>query len=197
MADEEKKDLPEVDEESTEESTEEESTSKGKGKGKGKKRALLKYTLIGVLGIVFVGLGVGATLFFLKEQTPEELLEAKKAEKVAKKKKALPTEGHYFEFHQPFTISFGKNQKKIRYMQVNMAILTRIPETRTLLKEHEPLIVNEVEMALGEKTFSQVNSLAGKEKLRQELREVIEETLKTLDSTARIEEVFYTIFVMN
>jgi len=177
---------------------------------KPKKKSNLLLIILSVTTILLlIIISVGATLFMTgafsgdtanaakseNEQTSEKKKskkENKKKKKNAKKEKKKPL---YVEMGDPLIVNFVENNQ-IRYLQVNMEVMTRDETMPEKIKEHMPLIRNNLLMMLSGLDYETISTFAGKQKIRDEALAEIQSILKEQTGEKGAEELYFTSFVM-
>lgn len=169
--------------------------------GNKKKKKLI---LIVGLAVALIAISVGGTVIALKMLTPDST--GKKAE--APEETSLAP-AIYFDMAPNFTINFNVNGRQ-RYLQAAITLLHRDPALNELLKLHMPAIRNGLVMLLSGKNFEELQTHEGKEKLKTEALEIINNQLKKeqealIDPSeddgdkkpvSAVEQVLFTNFVM-
>jgi len=168
--------------------------------------------LIIILIVVVLAVGGGvAALFLLSGDDSEGDKDSAKSEN------ATPVKANaiYANLRPTFIINF-QDTRKARYVQIDLSALTRKQSVVDLLTEHSPVIRNNIITILSSQTYEELNTRAGKEKLRAELLDSINQTIeaeltntppKAEDSdnaapaalppgTKYVEEVYFTSLVM-
>jgi len=165
-----------------EEATEDtENAEEGKKKG-----GLIKWIMIGVGGIAVIGASVFGTLMFVKGgDEPAELVA-----EVPSDPKAI-----YFAVNPAFQTNYLVNGRQ-RLFQVALSLVTRDPSIIGALSEHGPSIRNTVVILLGGQRFEILQTLEGREALREQLLIGIQEILNAETGSVGIEKVLFTDFVM-
>ncbi len=160
-------------------------------KGGGKSNTLLLIILIVLLLVV----GGGGAAFFLlggddKEGGNEEAAGSEHpAEKIEAK------EVHYLKFEKEFVVNLEDNSK-VNFMQVEIQIMAHSMEPLNLVEHHMPVIRNKLMLILSSQKYEEVNTREGKEKLREEIKEAIQEILHEESPNANIEAVYFTSLIM-
>jgi flagellar protein FliL len=83
-----------------------------------------------------------------------------------------------------------------RFLQVDIQLMSYSQAVLDKVDDHMPVIRNDILVLLGGVTFEQVNTLEGKEALRQKLLESIRATLLNSAGVEGLEQVYFTHFVM-
>jgi len=177
--------------------------SEAENETKGKSSNLKKIIIFATAGILVIGLAVGATLYFTgviggdeptTETAEEEAVEGTAEEKKPKKAEAL-TETVYHKFKPAFVVNF-EDKGKLRFLQIDLSVATRMPSVIDALTTHEPVIRNNLVLLYSSKTSAELNSLEGKETLRRETREAIQKIMTENIGNPGVDEVFFTGFVV-
>ncbi len=161
------------------------------GGGGGSKKKLIIIIVAAVL--VLIGGTVGA-LYLTGVFSPadEETAEGAGGEEggEAPAEKAI-----YVSLEPAFTVNLQPGSKA-KYLQVNMQVLTRDPETEAHIKEHMPVIRNNLLLVMGSKSYQDIAGPEGKAALQQEVRNAIGKVLKAETGEDNVESVLFTSFVM-
>lgn len=162
-------------------------------------------TVLFVVVFLLLGVGVGGGGVYFLTQTKagtvtadaeddgEETDVADDEEEAAAAEQ--PSTPYYFSLDPAFVVNFpGRGRAK--FLQVNIDGVTRDPNLKEDITTHLPRIRNNIVLLLSSKTYEDVITAEGKEKLRQEVLGEINKIL--LDETGKddVEDVFFTSFVM-
>jgi len=162
---------------------------------------LKKIIILASAGVLVLGLTVGATLYFTGvigggDEPAAEMSEADSAEKVDEEAaEEVSTETIYHKFKPAFVVNF-EDKGKLRFLQVDLSVATKNPSVIDELANHEPVIRNNLVLLYSSKTATELNSLEGKEKLRQQTREEIQKIMTENTGKPGIDEVYFTGFVV-
>jgi flagellar FliL protein len=165
-----------------------------------------KLILIAGLAVALIAISVGGTVIALKMLSPAPASIDEKTEAVEETNLAPAI---YFDMAPNFTINFNVNGRQ-RYLQAAITLLHRDPALNELLKLHMPAIRNGLVMLLSSKNFEELQTNEGKEKLKTEALEIINNQLKKeqealVDPSEEdedkkpvsiVEQVLFTNFVM-
>ena len=118
-------------------------------------------------------------------------------EKAAAAEKAehkLPAQ--YIALDPPFVVNFDAGSSA-RFLQVAVQLMTRDLETVEFLKQHDPVIRNDLLLLLGNVRYEDVQTREGKEALLQSSLEAVRKILKAEGAKPeKVEAVYFTSFVM-
>ena len=101
----------------------------------------------------------------------------------------------YWPLEPPFVLNFeGKN--KARYMQIGLEVSVNNEKAFAAVKKHIPVIRNEIVLLLSGQKYEEMVTPDGKEQLRAELIETINNILKQHRVKDGIDNIYFTSFVM-
>ena len=123
-----------------------------------------KKKLIIIIAAAAIALGGGAS-FFLVGKKDEKAADAKKP--AAEKKIEKKSPAQYIALDPPFVVNFDAGSSA-RFLQVTVQLMTRDLETVEFLKQHDPVIRNDLLLLLGNVKYEQVQTREGKEALREQ-----------------------------
>ena len=157
--------------------------------GKGK----LKLIIVIVLGLLLaVGVSVGATLYFMSRGESEQ-----PADETAKADAAPQRQAAIYEVLAPaFIVNFTNAGGRQRYMQVSVALMSRDQAALDGLKEHMPLLRNQLVMLFSSQDFASLATPVGQEMLRQQATASVQELAQKEIGKLAIEQVLFTNFVL-
>ena len=131
-----------------------------------------------------------------EEATAEDGAAKKKDKAKAKGKQEKKDPAVYVKLDPPFVVNF-EAKGIMRFLQIQVELMTRDPQTVELLNQHEPMIRSNLLMLFGNQTFEKINSAEGKETLRTEALKSITDSLKSEGGKAnKVEQLYFTSFVM-
>ncbi len=163
--------------------------------GSGSKSVLM----VGIVGLVLVAANAGVTLFVNKmvfEQSLAETLAHLQAGTLDAPAAADPDQPPiYVDLDPPITVAL-EHDGEVGYLQAKMDFLVRDPKAEELLRTHTPAIRNALVFLFSSQKYDDLRSEQGKEQLRKQTLEAVRKTLKELGVNVRIEDVFFTSFIM-
>ena len=155
----------------------------------------LKLIVAVVLGLLLaVGLSVGSTLYFMSngESEGEAQGAAPDAALSSGKQPAI-----YEALAPAFIVNFnGANGGRQRYMQVSVALMARDAAALAALKEHMPLLRNQLVMLFSSQDFASLATPVGQEMLRQQATASVQELAQRELGKVAIEQVLFTNYVL-
>ncbi len=101
----------------------------------------------------------------------------------------------YIPVDPAFVVNFA-SQGKARFLQVTVEVMTREPEMPEKIKLHMPVIRNNLMLLFSSQSYDGVSTLEGKETLREEALEVVQQILEEETGDTGVEAVYFTSFVM-
>jgi flagellar FliL protein len=102
----------------------------------------------------------------------------------------------FLPLNPPFVANFEEGQPA-RFLQVDVRLASRSPETIELLRANEPLLRNDLLLLYGAQDAAALGSREGKEKLRAESLETVRRIVKDLQGDPKaVESVLFASFVM-
>jgi len=102
----------------------------------------------------------------------------------------------YVKLDPPFVVNF-ESKGMMRFLQITLEIMTRDPITAELLKQHDPMIRNDLLMLFGNQTYDTISTREAKEKLRTEALESVRKIIEQQGGKAKnVEQLYFTSFVM-
>jgi len=101
----------------------------------------------------------------------------------------------YWPLEPPFVLNF-EGKSKARYMQVGLEVSVSNEKAFASVKKHMPVIRNEIVLLLSGQKYEEMVTPDGKEQLRAELIETINNILKQHKVKDGIDNIYFTSFVM-
>ncbi len=101
----------------------------------------------------------------------------------------------YIPIDPAFVVNFA-SQGRARFLQITVEVMTRDPKVPEHIEQHLPVIRNNLMLLFSSQTYDSVNTLEGKEALREEALSVIQEILQEETGDPGVEAVYFTSFVM-
>lgn len=160
----------------------EESAAGGK-----KKKNMMLLLILGGLGVS----SIAGTALFMSGMLGNKQNEADPAKEAVKVKK-VPV---YMAFDKPITVNF-ETESGLRFLQVEIEVMTYDPLVPELIKTHMPVIRNELILIFSSQDYGDLISAEGKEKIRTTVLKKLQEIMDARAGKAHIEEVYFTNFVI-
>ena len=162
-----------------------------------------KLLIIIIVAVLVLILGAVGGMFAMgvfddapEQQTTEDAEGGDGEDNVAKEEVEAPSENAiYWPIEPPFVMNF-EGKSKAKYMQVAMVAMSRSQKAINTLKKHMPAVRNELTFLLGGQKYVEMITPEGKEQLRTEIIESINNTLKQNGAKKGVERILFTSFVM-
>ncbi len=159
------------------------------GPGQQSGKALI---LILVAVTVVLVAGGGAAWFFLSGEDETELTEGDATgETVAAKGPAI-----YHAFDPAFVVNLTDADGAIRFLQVELQVMTRDDTVPEALSRHEPMIRNDLLLLFGGQRYESLESREGRLNLQSLALNALTQVLESENEPSAVEAVYFTSFVM-
>ena len=150
--------------------------------------------LIVILAVVLAAAGAGGGVYFLTR--PADQAEAKDGNGKKEGKKEPKAPAVYVAFDPPFVVNF-EAKGMMRFLQVSVEVMTRDPAMADMIKQHEPVLRNDLLLLLGNQSYETISSREGKEQLRKQALETVAKVVSDEGGDAKkVEQLYFTSFVM-
>mgnify|MGYP003629805942 CR=1 FL=1 len=159
----------------------------GKHKPAAARGGISRGLLIAIIGLVLVGGGGGGYYYFTTQQKSVVDDESAVADTV---RPAI-----YLDLEPSFIVNFVYKDT-LRYLQINISVMTRDQSVIEQVQHHMPAIRHQLLMLLSDKTYTQLSGVASKEKLRLEMLIEIRKIVGTSASGHSVDAVYLTGYVM-
>jgi flagellar FliL protein len=160
--------------------------------GSGSKKNLI---IIIVIVVLAMAVSIGGTLFALGffDSSATETVETDDPEAAVVVNK--PAAAIYFPIKPAFVVNFPSKGRQ-RYLQVDVTVLTRDIAIFDAMQRHMPLIKNRLNMMMSGEVYEELQTDEGKELLRQNALQALQEIMQAEVGSVGVEEVLFTNFVM-
>lgn len=101
----------------------------------------------------------------------------------------------YFVMDPAFTVNL-QDEKRVRFLQLNVQLLTRSEVTESAIALNEPMLRNNLLMLFSAQRAEDIATVEGKERLRSAALEEVRKVLDENFAPADVEAVFFTSFVV-
>jgi flagellar protein FliL len=101
----------------------------------------------------------------------------------------------YVPLHPAFVVNFS-GDSDVRFLQIELQIATRDPNVPPKMIEHDPAVRNNLVMLFASQKPSDLETREGKEQLRKQVLDEIRKVMKQVGASDKIENVYFTNFVM-
>ena len=147
-----------------------------------------KMLIIIIIVLILVLIGGGAAAFFM-------LGGDKDASKESDVSTPTNAPAIYYDLKPPFVVNYSWKGRQ-RYVQINLAVMTRKEAVVAALQKHMPLVRNNLVQIFGAQDFEGLRTPEGKEIMRQAALEDLQKILVDETGEEGIEQVLFTNFVM-
>jgi flagellar FliL protein len=156
------------------------------------KKSSKKMIIIGLVILLLAGAGAGYYFFMgnseeLDSEVSEEVIEEEDEEGAS--------DDIYYDMKKSLIVNFPKGSGA-SLIQVSVSLLVKGEETIEALKKHEPMIRNNLLMAISAKGSKNLMTIEGKEALRDEMLKVVGEVMEKMTKKNKVTNIFFTSFVM-
>lgn len=152
-----------------------------------KKNPLILFIAIGIL---LVASSISGTLFFIN--SADESDEITEEEEIAEE---VQPPAIYFAINPKFQTNYEVNGRQ-RLFQLGISLVTREQDVIDALAIHVPLVKSKLNIMLSGQKFEELQTPEGREALRQECLEAVQQILNTEIGKPGVEKVLFTDFVM-
>jgi len=155
------------------------------------KKSSKKMIIIGLVILLLAGAGAGY-YFFMGNS---EELDSEVSEEVIEEEDEEASDDIYYDMKKSLIVNFPKDSGA-SLIQVSVSLLVKGEETIEALKKHEPMIRNNLLMAISAKGSKNLMTIEGKEALRDEMLKVVGEVMEKMTKKNKVTNIFFTSFVM-
>ena len=164
--------------------------------GGGKKKLIL---LI-IIGLVLIAASVGGTLAFvsmMKGDEPEAAATEEGAEggEAADDSSGPKAQAIYYPLKPPIIVNFEAKGRQ-RYLQAELTLLTREADVISAIELHMPAVRNALVLLIGGQLYEDIQTAEGKEFLRLQCLEELQNLMQKEIGKPGIEQVLFTNLVM-
>lgn len=107
---------------------------------------------------------------------------------------AASGEVHYIPLEPSFVTNYG-GPGRLKYIKVDMTLMVDNLTASTAVQQHLPLIRNAVVLNLARQNENNVVTPTGQERIRQQVLQVLQETLQRETGQPVVNEVLFTNFI--
>ncbi len=172
----------------------------GGGEEAPKSKKMMIIIIVGVLLLVIIGVAGG--LFFsgffdseAEQATVSQGTDGAVAKSNTEEQGSETAEVSYWPLEPNFVLNF-EGKSKARFMQIGLEVATTSERSYAAVKKHLPVIRNEIVLLLSGQKYEEMVTPEGKEQLRAELIETINNILKKHKAKKGIDNIYFTSFVM-
>jgi len=154
-----------------------------------------------IIAVVLLLAGGGAGFYFMTGDSAEiegeaiEQIEDAVEEDEDEDEDEEVSEEVYYDLGKPLIVNFPKGSEA-SLIQVSVSLLVKNEATVEALQKHEPMIRNNLLMAISDKGSANLMIREGKEALRAEMLKEIGDIMEKMTGKNKVIDVFFTSFVM-
>lgn len=154
------------------------------------------FPIVLVLIVLLLGLGAGggAAWFMLPKGEPEASTEGAQGERPARRSANRTGPLQYLPLAPAFVVNLA-DEGSPRYLQAEIQVSTRDPQTLRELETHMPAVRNALLMLFARQTQAELRTAEGRERLQEETLAAINGVLEQESGAGGVEGVFFTNFV--
>lgn len=161
--------------------------------GDGEEKKSSKIIIIAAIVLLLVIAG-GAGYYFMAGDDSAEV--AENSEEIEKAEEDdTASEQVFYDMEKALIVNFPRGSTA-SLIQVSLSLLVNSIETVDVVKKHEPMIRNNLLMAISAKGADKLLTKEGKEELRAEMLAEITKVMEKMSKNNKVENIFFTAFVM-
>lgn len=150
------------------------------------------WLIIGLVALVAAGAAGGGAWFFASRNASPAKPETKAAPDASK----VPAPAQYFALEPPFVVNLIGSAGGARYLQVEVQLMTRDPESLKAIELHAPALRARLLMLFAQQNAEELITRAGKEKLQAQALAEVRKLMKAETGKPGAEQLLFTSFVM-
>ncbi|HEY5717332.1 MAG TPA: flagellar basal body-associated FliL family protein [Motiliproteus sp.] len=151
--------------------------------------------LIIVIVLLLGAVAAGAAWYFLANDESSAVAAEQSGGSVARKE-AIYVKVRTMGGKPGFIANFDDPNYRHRFVQIYVEALTRDADVQSALDKHMPMIVHSLSTLFSKQSFTDLQTTAGKKRLRDEATRVVQGILQEEIGRPGVEAVFFTNFVM-
>ncbi len=165
----------------------------------GEEQKSSKKLIIIIVVLLLIIVGGGAAFFMMgsdesaAQGADSEQVESQK--EVDEEAEESSNEVIYYNLEQPLRVDFPRGSSA-SLIEIKVAFLVNNEDTEGALKKHEPMIVNNLLMAISAAGADKLKQVEGKNELRALMLDETGKVMKKMTGSNGVKEVFFTAFVM-
>ncbi|WP_394204235.1 flagellar basal body-associated protein FliL [Shewanella waksmanii] len=101
----------------------------------------------------------------------------------------------YYGFEPDIVTNYISNRKKLGFVRIGVELMVKAPEDLIALERHDPLLRAAIVEILGSQTEDKVKSLTGKEDIRRECYDTINNLLEAETGKAMVVNLLFTKYL--
>src|SRR5690606_23654792 len=101
----------------------------------------------------------------------------------------------YYALDPAFIVNL-QDERRLRFMQVSVELMTRDPQSQKLIGNNAPMLRDALLMLFSAQRLDAIETAEGKEALRVAALQTVQEILGRESPDAKVEAVYFTSFVV-
>lgn len=157
------------------------------------KRGMRKILIFGGIGLVLLiaGVAVGLLVMNTGSGSPDDAAAETEVAADAPAKPAL-----YTSLHPPLVVNFDDLNGTSHFMQITMEVMSRDQGVINAVREHMPVIRNNLILLYGNSIYEEVTTRSGKEKMLADGLAEIQNIMKAQIGEPGVEAVYFTSLIV-
>ncbi|MGI2260987.1 flagellar basal body-associated protein FliL [Shewanella sp. GXUN23E] len=105
------------------------------------------------------------------------------------------TDYAYYGFEPEIVTNYISGRKKLGFVRVSVELMVKSPDDLLVMEHHDPLLRAAIVEILGNQQEEQIKSMAGREDIRRECYDTVNELLKQETGQARVVNLLFTRYL--
>jgi len=101
----------------------------------------------------------------------------------------------YYDLEQPLRVNFPQGSR-FSLIEIRVSFMSEDAKAEELLEKHEPMIMNNLLMAISAAGSDKLATREGKQELQKIILDEVNKVMKKMTGKERVKDVFFTRFVM-
>ena len=106
-----------------------------------------------------------------------------------------PAEYAYYGFEPEIVTNYISNRKKLGFVRVSVELMVKSPDDLLIMEHHDPLLRSAIVEILGNQQEEQIKSMTGREDIRRECYDTVNQLLKQETGEARVVNLLFTRYL--
>jgi len=154
---------------------------------------MMKKIALGGVAVVLLAVGVFAGPAVMNMISPPDAEEDVAAEEEQSAGAGPPI---YSSLHPPLVVNFKDASGDPHFMQITMEVMARDQGVINAVREHTPVIRNNLILLFGDADYDAVTTLAGKEKMLEDALQEIRHVMQEQIGEEGVEAVYFTSLII-
>lgn len=137
-----------------------------------------------------------AAVAMLYLRPPPTAANAVQEEEAEAEEPARPSGPALYHGLDPAFIVNLQDERRLRFLQVSVELMTRDPESEKLIENNAPMLRNALLMLFSAQQLEAIETAEGKEALRESALQTVRDILLQESPEASVEAVYFTSFVV-